>query len=110
MNGYTSSTASITLDSGHESVHCQAQVARQASFVDFAKCARQPRLPQRFAGFGDCLCRPVDRLTWWMSHRLLDTVYYHDPYSSNSDEIELMQRAKGIAEGDLEAVAISSVF
>lgn len=102
MNGYTSSTASITLDSGLK-VSLPAQVPA-GFFVDLEVCAAAPAYLNA-AGFGDCLCRPVAQVDWWMSHRLLDTVYYHDPYVIEiPDEIELMQRAKGIAEGDLEAV------
>lgn len=102
MNGYTSSTASITLDSGLK-VSLPAQVPA-GFFVDLEVCAAAPAYLNA-AGFGDCLCRPVAQIDWWMSHRLLDTVYYHDPYVIEiPDEIELMKRAKGIAEGDLEAV------
>lgn len=102
MNGYTSSTASITLDSGLK-VSLPAQVP-SGFFVDLEVCAAAPTYLNA-AGFGDCLCRPVAQIDWWMSHRLLDSVYYHDPYVIEiPDEIELMQRARGISEGDLEAV------
>ncbi|MEW7009779.1 iron-containing alcohol dehydrogenase [Lentilitoribacter sp. EG35] len=102
MNGYTSSTASITLDSGLK-VSLPAQVPA-GFFVDLEVCASAPSYLNA-AGFGDCLCRSVAQIDWWMSHRLLGSVYYHDPYILEiPDEIELMERAEGIASGDIEAV------
>lgn len=102
MNGYTSSTASLTLDSGLK-VSLPAQVPK-GFFVDLEVCAAAPAYLNA-AGFGDCLCRPVAQIDWWMSHRLLGSVYHHEPYVIEiPDEIELMQRAEGIAQGDLEAV------
>ena len=40
-----------------------------------------------------------------MSHRLLGSAYYHEPYIIEiPDEVFLMERAAGIAQGDIEAV------
>jgi glycerol-1-phosphate dehydrogenase [NAD(P)+] len=102
MNGYTSLTASITLDSGLK-VSLPAQ-APAGFFVDLEVCAAAPAYLNA-AGFGDCLCRSVAQVDWWMSHRLLGSAYYHEPYIIEiPDEIFLMERAAGIAQGDIEAV------
>jgi len=104
MNGYTSSTASITLDSGLK-VSLPAQVPA-GFFVDLEVCAAAPAWLNA-AGFGDCLCRSVAQIDWWMSHRLLGTVYRHEPYVILiPDEIRLMEQARGIATGDIEAVGM----
>ncbi len=102
MNGYTSLTASITLDSGLK-ISLPAQ-APAGFFVDLEVCAAAPAYLNA-AGFGDCLCRSVAQVDWWMSHRLLGSAYYHEPYVIEiPDEILLMERAAGIAQGDMEAV------
>ncbi len=102
MNGYTSQTASITLDSGLK-ISLPAQVPL-GFFVDLSVCSNAPAYLNA-AGFGDCLCRSVAQVDWWMSHRLLDTAYFHEPYVIEiPDEIQLMERASGIANGDIEAV------
>lgn len=104
MNGYTSSTASITLDSGLK-VSLPAQNPA-GFFVDLEVCAAAPAYLNA-AGFGDCLCRPVAQIDWWMSHRLLGTMYRHEPYIIEiPDEIRLMEQAKGVAEGDIEAIGM----
>ena len=56
MNGYSSLTASITLDSGLK-VSLPAQ-APAGFFVDLEVCASAPAYLNA-AGFGDCLCRSV---------------------------------------------------
>ena len=102
MNGYTSSTASITLDSGLK-VSLPAQNPA-GFFVDIEVCAAAPSYLNA-AGFGDCLCRSVAQIDWWMSHRMLDTFYRHEPYVIEiPDEIRLMAHAKGVADGDIEAI------
>ncbi|MBO6541252.1 MAG: iron-containing alcohol dehydrogenase [Rhizobiaceae bacterium] len=102
MNGYTSSTASMTLDSGLK-VSLPAQ-APAGFFVDLEVCASAPAWLNA-AGFGDCLCRSVAQIDWWMSHRMLGTLYRHEPYLIEiPDEIRLMEQARGIAEGDIEAI------
>lgn len=102
MNGYTSSTASITLDSGLK-VSLPAQ-APSGFFVDLEVCAAAPAWLNA-AGFGDCLCRSVAQIDWWMSHRTLGTRFRHEPFLIEiPDEVLLMQRAEGIAKGDIEAV------
>ena len=103
MNGYTSSTASITLDSGLKvSLPSQSPVG---FFVDLEICATAPAWLNA-AGFGDCICRSVAQIDWWMSHRLLGSMYRHEPYIIEiPEECALMDQAAGIANGDLEAVS-----
>lgn len=102
MNGYTSSTASLTLDSGLKvSVPAQNPAG---FFVDLEVCAAAPPWLNA-AGFGDCLCRSVAQIDWWMSHRMLETFYSHEAYLIEiPDEVKLMEQAAGIAKGDLEAI------
>lgn len=102
MNGYTSSTASITLDSGLKV--SLPSIAPRGFFVDLGVAAAAPRRLAA-AGFGDCLARSVAQIDWWISHRLLGTDYQQVPYTiQEADERELNARAAGIAAGDLEAI------
>lgn len=102
MNGYTSSTASITLDTGLK-VSLPAQNPA-GFFVDLEVSAQAPAYLNA-AGFGDSLCRSVAQIDWWMSHRLLGTMYRHEPYVIEiPDEAILMSRAEGIASGDIDAI------
>jgi glycerol-1-phosphate dehydrogenase [NAD(P)+] len=102
MNGYTSSTASITLDSGLK-VSLPSHTPA-GFFVDLEVSAAAP--PYLAAsGFADCLARSVAQSDWWMSHRLLGTAYFHEPYTIQAaDEIELNKRAGDLPKGDIEAV------
>ena len=102
MNGYTSTTASITLANGlkvSKPAHAPAGV-----FIDLAINAAVPTYLVA-AGFGDCLVRSVAQFDWWLSHRMLDTFYTDLPFQLESaDERELMARAPDLAKGDVEAV------
>ncbi|MBX6320917.1 MAG: iron-containing alcohol dehydrogenase, partial [Rhodospirillaceae bacterium] len=102
MNGYTSTTASITLVSG-------LKVSRPAHapkgvFIDLAVNAAAP--PHLIAaGFGDCLCRSTAQVDWWLSKRLLDTFYSESPFLvQREDEAKLMARAAALPRRDVEAV------
>lgn len=102
MNGYTSTTASMTLDSGLK-VSLPAQ-GPAGFFVDLAVNAAAPRRLAG-AGFGDCLCRSVAQIDWWMSHRLLGTAYWEEPYLLElPDEAALNSRADGVGRGDPVAI------
>ncbi|WP_156381565.1 iron-containing alcohol dehydrogenase [Aurantimonas sp. Leaf443] len=102
MNGYTSTTASITLDSGLK-VSLPAQ-APAGFFVDLGVSAAAPRRLAA-AGFGDCLARSVAQVDWWLSHRLFGTTYSQSAYAiEEADERELNARAAGIGRGEVEAV------
>lgn len=101
MNGYTSTTASITLTSGLK-VSLPAQ-APQGVFIDLAVNAAAPRRLSA-AGFGDCLCRSVAQVDMWLSHRLLGTRYTRAPFLiQEADEAKLNARAAALGQGDREA-------
>ena len=102
MNGYTSTTASITLASGLK-VSKPAQAPRGV-FVDLAVNAAAPA-HLAAAGFGDCLCRATAQVDWWLSHRLFGTAYTDVPFLiQRDDEAALMDRAPALAHHDMEAV------
>lgn len=101
MNGYTSTTASITLESELK-VSLPSQ-APSGFFVDLKVQADAPRHLSA-SGFADCLVRSVAQVDWWMSHRLLGTYYSTVPFViQEEDERELNARAAGIAAGDIAA-------
>ncbi|MEM7047518.1 MAG: iron-containing alcohol dehydrogenase [Pseudomonadota bacterium] len=89
MNGYTSSTASMNLDSGLK-VSLAAHTPT-GFFVDLSVSASAP--PYQIAsGFGDCICRSVAQIDWWMSHRLLGTFYRTEPYLIEIPDEEILNR------------------
>ncbi len=101
MNGYTSTTASITLDSGLK-VSLPSH-APAGCFIDLAVSAAAPAFLSA-SGFGDCLARSVAQVDWWMSHRLLGTPYFQAPYTiQQADEAELNSRAARLPRGDVAA-------
>ncbi|MFB2552764.1 sn-glycerol-1-phosphate dehydrogenase [Ensifer soli] len=101
MNGYTSTTASITLENGLK-VSLPSH-APSGFFIDLGVTARAPTYLSA-AGFADCLVRSVAQVDWWMSHRLIGSLYSTVPYIiQDADERELNARAKGISEGDIAA-------
>lgn len=103
MNGYTSTTASMTLDSGLK-VSLPAQ-APAGFFVDMSVSAAAPSYLAA-SGFADCVARSVAQVDWWMSHRLLGTLYRTAPYDIQiEDEIALNKSAHLLPKGDLEATA-----
>lgn len=103
MNGFTSTTASITLDSGLK-VSLPAQAPR-GFFVDLSVSAQAPSYLNA-AGFGDCLARSVAQVDWWMSHRLLGTPYLRIPFLiQDEDEKRLNQLSSKLPKGDIEAIA-----
>lgn len=102
MNGYTSTTASITLASGLK-VSLKAH-APKGVFIDLTVNAAAPT-HLIAAGFGDCLCRSTAQVDWWLSHRLLGTFYATSPFLiQRDDEAELLARAPGLKAGDRDAV------
>ncbi len=101
MNGYTSTTASIMLDSGLK-VSLPSH-APAGFFVDLSVSAAAPAYLAA-AGFADCLVRSVAQVDWWMSHRLLGTSYLETPYIlQEADERELNGRAADLPRGDIAA-------
>ena len=103
MNGYTSTTASMTLDSGLK-VSLPAQ-APAGFFVDMAVSAAAPS-HLAASGFADCVARSVAQVDWWMSHRLLGTMYRSVPFDIQiADEIALNKCAYLLPNGDIDATA-----
>ena len=103
MNGYTSTTASITLRSGLK-VSLPSH-APQGFFVDLTVNAAAPPYLAA-AGFGDCLCRSTAQVDWWMAHRLYGSSYTPTPFvMQEADEVQLLARASDLPRGDKAAVA-----
>lgn len=102
MNGYTSTTASITLESGLK-VSLPSH-APAGFFVDLGVSAAAPSYLNA-AGFADCLVRSVAQIDWWVSHRLLGTDYFEAPFLiQEADEKALNARAELLPEGDIGAM------
>lgn len=101
MNGYTSTTASITLESGLKvSIPSHAPAG---FFVDLGVNAAAPK-HLAAAGFADCLVRSVAQVDWWMSHRLLGSVYSEVPFlMQQADEAELNARSGMLPKGSIAA-------
>ncbi len=101
MNGYTSTTASITLDSGLK-VSLPSH-APAGFFVDLGVSAAAP-FYLAASGFADCLARSVAQVDWWMSHRLLGSPYFQAPYMiQDADEAALNACAGALPRGDIVA-------
>jgi glycerol-1-phosphate dehydrogenase [NAD(P)+] len=101
MNGYTTSTASISRG-GYK--HSLAAKAPQGVFLDLAVLGAAPVRMIR-AGLGDVLCRSTAQVDWLLSHLLLDTPYAEDPFAIQAaDEPILLERAGDLPEGDREAI------
>ncbi|PSJ59534.1 iron-containing alcohol dehydrogenase [Kumtagia ephedrae] len=101
MNGYTSTTASITLESGLK-VSLPSH-APAGFFVDLGVSAAAPK-HLAAAGFADCLVRSVAQVDWWLSHRLLGSLYATAPYAlQDEDEKALNARAGLLPRGDIAA-------
>ncbi|WP_454683894.1 iron-containing alcohol dehydrogenase [Ancylobacter moscoviensis] len=102
MNGYTSTTASITLSSGLKTT--QNAHAARGVFIDLAVNAAAPAYLIA-AGLGDSLCRSTAQVDWYFSNRMFGTTYCEAPYAlQDADESALLARSADLAQGDREAV------
>ena len=102
MNGYTSTTASITVEGGLK-VSLPSH-SPSGFFVDLQVNAAAPK-HLAAAGFGDCLVRSVAQVDWWMSHRLLGTDYFTLPYLIEAEDERLLNAcAANLPKGDTVAV------
>jgi len=102
MNGYTSTTASITLRSGLKTT--QPAHAARGVFFDLTINAAAPAYLIG-AGFGDSICRSTAQVDWYFSHVLLGTAYRQAPYALQADdETEMMARAAAIGNRSPEAI------
>lgn len=102
MNGYTSTTASITLASGLKTT--QNAHAARGVFIDLAVNAAAPAYLIA-AGLGDSLCRSTAQVDWYFSSRMFGTIYREAPYAlQQDDERALLARSADLPRGDRDAV------
>ena len=102
MNGYVTSTASITKAGYKQSLASKAPVG---VFFDLEVLSNAPLRMTR-AGVGDACCRATAQLDWLLSHRLLGTPYSSSPFDIQmADETVMLAATGGLLEGDLEAMA-----
>jgi glycerol-1-phosphate dehydrogenase [NAD(P)+] len=102
MNGYVTSTASITRGEYKLSLKARPPAG---IFYDLEVLAASPKRMIR-AGLGDVICRGVCQVDWLLSHLLLETPYYESPYDLQLvDEPKLFAAAPRLLTGDLEAIA-----
>lgn len=102
MNGYTSSTASITLDSGLKTT--QKAHAAKGVFIDIGVSAAAPRYLIG-AGMGDCLCRSTAQVDWYFSHIMFGGHYAAAPYVlQRDDERATLARARQIGQREHAAI------
>lgn len=102
MNGYTSSTASITLHSGLKTT--QKAHAGKGVFIDIGVSAGAPQYLIG-AGLGDSLCRPTAQVDWYFSHVMLGTRYATAPYVlQEADEAAALARSAGMGRRDHDAI------
>jgi glycerol-1-phosphate dehydrogenase [NAD(P)+] len=100
MDGYVTSTVSITRDGFKLSLPAQAPVG---VFFDLGVMASAPPRMIR-AGLGDTICRSTAQADWLLSHLLLGTTYAETPYDlMRADEPVLYRQAHRLLEGDLDA-------
>jgi glycerol-1-phosphate dehydrogenase [NAD(P)+] len=101
MNGFTSLTASITVDGHKKTLPAQAPVG---AFFDLRVLAAAPARLIR-SGLGDSICRATAQWDWLLSHLLLGTSYRELPFALlAADEPDLIAHAVDLLGGDLEVM------
>ena len=102
MNGYTSTTASITLHSGLKTT--KPAHAAKGVFIDLKVNSAAPAYLIA-AGFGDSISRSCAQVDWHFSHVMLATPYLEAPYAlQKDDEAEILARSGDIGQRDLDGV------
>lgn len=102
MNGYTSASASLTVDGLKKSL--PAAAPRGVFFDLEVLAAAPPRLVR--AGLGDSLCRPTAQADWLLAHLLLGGPYREAPFALLAeDEAGLLAEPEALMAGDLAAMA-----
>lgn len=102
MNGYGTTTASVTLASGLKT--SLPSHAPRGIFLDLGVSAAAPAWLSS-SGLGDCLCRSTAQIDWWTSHRMFGTLYSETPYALQAlDEAPMLRTSPALANHDLEAV------
>ena len=101
MNGFTSLTASITVDGHKKTLPAQAPAG---AFFDLAVLAAAPARLIR-SGLGDSICRATAQWDWLLSHLLLGTTYRELPFALLADdEPDLIAQAADLLGGDLKVM------
>jgi glycerol-1-phosphate dehydrogenase [NAD(P)+] len=102
MNGYATSSASVTLGNGYKtSILAHAP---RGVFIDLKVNAAAPTWLSA-AGFADSMCRSTAQVDWWAAHRLLGTSYSNTPYALQvEDEPRMIASAAGLASHDINAM------
>ena len=102
MNGYTTSTASITAHGYKQSLKSHAALG---VFFDLQVLLAAPARMIR-AGVGDTLCRSTAQVDWLLSHLIFNTPYFEQPYElQRHDEPILVAKSGDLLHGDEEAMA-----
>lgn len=102
MNGYTSPSASITVDGLKRSLPAAAPVG---VFLDVDVLAKAPIRLIR-AGLGDSLCRPTAQADWLLARLVRGEPYREAPFALLAeDEPALLAEPEALVAGDLDAVA-----
>lgn len=103
MNGYTSSTASISREGVKLSLPAQLP---QGIFMDLGVLAAAPAYLTR-SGLGDCICRSSAQVDCLLAHWLVGQPYYRGPFVlQETDEEPLLDAAAGVDKGDLQALRL----
>lgn len=101
MNGFTSLTASITVDGHKKTLPAQAPAG---AFFDLKVLAAAPARLIR-SGLGDSICRATAQWDWLLSHLLLGTAYRELPFALlAADEPDLIAHAADLLGGDLKVM------
>jgi glycerol-1-phosphate dehydrogenase [NAD(P)+] len=101
MNGFTSLTASITVDGHKKTLPAHAPAG---AFFDLKVLAAAPARLIR-SGLGDSICRATAQWDWLLSHQLLGTSYRELPFALlKGDEPDLIAHAADLLGGDLEVM------
>jgi glycerol-1-phosphate dehydrogenase [NAD(P)+] len=97
MNGFTSLTASITVDGHKKTLPAQAPAG---AFFDLDVLSAAPaRLIH--SGLGDSICRSTAQWDWLLSHLLFGTPYRQLPFDLlRDDEAALVEHAADLLKGD----------
>jgi glycerol-1-phosphate dehydrogenase [NAD(P)+] len=101
MNGYTSVSASISIDGIKRSFRTRTPAG---AFFDLSVLAAAP-LPLTRAGLGDSIARSTAQADWLLSHLLLDRPYREAPFALlATDEGQLLGEPAALAAGDRAAM------
>lgn len=101
MNGFTSLTASITVDGHKKTLPAQAPAG---AFFDLTVLAAAPARLIR-SGLGDSICRATAQWDWLLSHLLLGTAYRELPFALlAADEPDLIAHAADLLGGDVKVM------